>query len=157
MRIYNNNELEGEFGVPGNWANFVKIELPYKMRIAWDLTKSVDNLWCHKKIADPLKAVFEDLLKTLGYDRIVELGIDLYGGCYNYRMMRGSTKTWSRHSWAIAIDLDPARNRLRTRAPFAQFSKPEYQTLHAIFQKHGFLNYGKTKGFDWMHFEYAKK
>lgn len=157
MRAFKNNELEAEFGRPGDWSKFVKIDLPYKMRIAWDLEKYVTNIWCHQKIARALLAVFEELLQEYGYKRIVELGIDLYGGCYNYRLMRGSTKTWSRHSWAIAIDLDPARNKLRTRAPYAQFSKPEYRRFLEIFKKHGFLNYGITKGFDWMHFEFGKQ
>lgn len=156
MRLYKDTELESEFGRPGDWSNFRKLDLPYPMRIAWDLNKTVNTLWCHKKIINQLHCVFEDLLTVYGLEKLQELGIDLFAGCYNYRKMRGSRTKWSRHSWAIAIDLDSARNALRTKAPLAQFSKPEYRPMMQIFEKHGFINYGVAKGFDYMHFEIAK-
>jgi hypothetical protein len=67
--------------------------------------------------------------------------------------MRGSKTKWSRHAWGIAIDLDPARNGLKTKKPIAQFSKPEYKAMIDIFTKHGFIGYGPAKDYDWMHFE----
>jgi hypothetical protein len=35
----------------------------------------------------------------------------------------------------------------------ALFSKPEYTKLHEIFEKHGFENLGKVKGYDAMHWQ----
>ena len=67
--------------------------------------------------------------------------------------MRGSTTKWSRHSWGIAIDLDPARNGLKTKKPTAQFSKPEYKPMLDMFARNGFISYGVDKDYDWMHFE----
>jgi hypothetical protein len=110
---------------------------------------------CHKDVADAFLAVFNDILEHYGYERIVELGIDLYGGCFNFRKMRGGS-SWSTHSWGIAIDLDPARNALKTPYSKANFSKPEYAQLHGIFEKHGFVNLGKAKGYDAMHWQYEK-
>ncbi len=142
---------------PGtNSANLTKITLPYPMRIAWDKKVKITSVYCHRKISEPLTAVFNDLLAHYGLTQLQSLGIDLYGGIYNYRKMRGSTSKWSRHSWAIAIDLDPERNGLRTKKPKAQFSKPEYQAMIDIFYRHGFVGYGPEKDYDWMHFEYAK-
>ena len=110
---------------------------------------------CHKLAAGPFKAVFADLLAHYGLTELQRLGIDLFGGCVNIRTMRGSKTKWSRHAWGIAIDLDPARNGLKTKKPTAQFSKPEYKAMIDIFTKHGFIGYGPAKDYDWMHFELA--
>jgi hypothetical protein len=67
--------------------------------------------------------VFNDILKEYGYEKIVELGIDLYGGCFNFRKMRGGSD-YSRHSWGIALILDPARNLLET-SKTARFARPK--------------------------------
>ena len=130
----------------------VKIKLPYPMRIAWDLDSSVNTMMCHKLVASNFTAVFCELLVTYGYDKIKELGIDLFGGCFNYRKMRGGNSL-SMHSWAIAIDLDPARNLLKESSKTARFARPEYQKMIDIFYKHGFISLGVEKNYDWMHFE----
>lgn len=130
----------------------VTIKLPYPMRIAWDTDTSVSSIRCHTLIADKLLAVFNDLLSHYGYDKIKELGIDLYGGCFSYRRMRNGS-AWSRHAWGIAIDLDPARNTLRETKKTARFARPEYKKMIDIFYKHGFISLGRERDFDWMHFE----
>jgi hypothetical protein len=103
-------------------------------------------------VADKLLAVFNDLLSHYGYDKIKELGIDLYGGCFNYRRMRNGS-AWSMHAWGIAIDLDPARNTMKETKRTARFARPEYKPMIDIFYKHGFISLGREKDFDWMHFE----
>jgi len=130
----------------------VTINLPYPMRIAWDRDTKVTRMRCHKLVADKFVAVFNDLLDHYGYEKIVELGIDLFGGCFNYRKMRGGSD-WSRHSWAVAIDLDPARNLLKETSRTARFARPEYKPMIDIFYKHGFVSLGREKNYDWMHFE----
>lgn len=130
----------------------VTITLPYPMRLAWDVDTKVTKMSCHKLVADKFLAVFNDLLKHYGLAKIQELGIDLFGGCFNFRKMRGGTD-WSKHSWAIAIDLDPARNLLKETSKTARFARPEYKPMIDIFYKHGFISLGVEKNFDWMHFE----
>jgi hypothetical protein len=130
----------------------VTINLPYPMRLAWDLDTKVTRMSCHKLVSDKFLAVFNDLLKHYGYENIVELGIDLFGGCFNFRKMRGGSD-WSRHSWGVAIDLDPARNLLKETSKTARFARPEYKPMIDIFYKHGFISLGKEKNYDWMHFE----
>lgn len=147
------NEIIKKYGKPNQQGSYLTtITLPYPMRIAWDKDTKVTKMRCHKLVADDFLAVFNDLLSHYGYEKIVELGIDLFGGCFNFRKMRGGSD-WSRHSWAIAIDLDPERNQLKTPYLKSNFSKPEYKKLHEIFEKHGFNNLGKTKGYDSMHWE----
>jgi hypothetical protein len=128
------------------------IQLPYPMRIAWDVDTTVTRMRCHKDVADKFLNVFNEIHKVYGYPKIKELGIDLFGGCFNFRLMRGG-KDWSKHSWGIAIDLDPARNKLKETSRTARFARPEYKKMIDIFYKHGFISLGVEKNYDWMHFE----
>ena len=153
--MLSDSQILSKFGEPGDTDNFVVIDLPYPMRIAWDTKVTTKRMQCHKLAADPFKKVFADLLAHYGLPELQRLGIDLFGGCVNIRTMRGSKTKWSRHAWGIAIDLDPARNGLKTKKPIAQFSKPEYKAMIEIFTKHGFIGYGPAKDYDWMHFELA--
>lgn len=133
----------------------VTLDLPYPMRLAWDLDTKVNRMRCHKLVKENFRKVFEDILAYYGYEKIVELGIDLFGGCFTFRKMRGGTE-YSKHSWGIAIDLDPVRNQLHETSKTARFARPEYQAMIDIFYKHGFIGLGIEKNYDWMHFEIAK-
>jgi len=147
-------QLISKYGKPNvtGVGYLVTINLPYPMRLAWDLNTKVSRMSCHKLVTDKFLAVFDDLLKHYGYAKIVELGIDLFGGCFNFRKMRGGSD-WSRHSWGLAVDLDPARNLLKETSKTARFARPEYKPMIDIFYKHGFVSLGKEKGYDFMHFE----
>lgn len=167
--MLSNIEMTALFGEPGDPDNFTVITLPYPMRLAWDTSKVIHRMQCHKLAANPFLNVFNEILATYGSDRIKELGIDLFGGCVNFRPMRGTEKKYaaavkagdtklalsylSKHSFGTAIDLDPTRNGLKTKYENSQFAKPEYAPLHEIFEKHGFINLGKVKGFDSMHYQ----
>ena len=144
-----------KYGQPGDPDNLMVITFPYPMRIAWDLTKTVSKTQCHKLVAENFERVFRDLLSHYGLPELQKLEIDLFGGIYNLRLMRGSKTKWSRHSWAIAIDLSPAKNGLKTKWENAQFSKPEYQPMIDIFYTNGFFSYGKERDMDAMHWEIA--
>jgi hypothetical protein len=128
------------------------ITLPYPMRLAWDKNVTVKTMRCHRLVADNFIRVFNELLKVYGYEKIKELGIDLFGGCFNYRAMRGGSD-YSRHSWGVAIDLDPERNQLKETAKTARFARPEYKQMIDIFYKHGFVGLGREQNRDFMHFE----
>ena len=148
------SELIKKYGTPNESGEgyLTSIKIPYPMRIAWDVSHTVSTIRCHKLIADKLLAVFNDLLSHYGIDKIKELGIDLYGGCFNFRKMRGGSD-WSVHSWGLAIDLDPARNTLKETSKTARFARPEYKPMIDIFYKHGFQSLGREKNYDWMHFQ----
>ena len=147
-------QLIAKYGKPNVTGDgyLVTIQLPYPMRLAWDTDTKVYRMRCHKLVADKFLSVFNEIHRVYGYNKIVELGIDLFGGCFNFRKMRGGN-SWSTHSWGVAIDLHPSKNQLKTPWSKALFSKPEYKELHNIFEKHGFINLGKTKGYDTMHWQ----
>jgi len=143
-------ELIEKYGKPDPEGKYLKlITLPYPM--IYD-GKEVKKMRCHKLVADKFLAVFNELLEVYGYEKIHKLGIDKFGGCFNYRRMRGGTD-WSRHSWGVAIDLDPERNQLNETARTARFARPEYKQMIDIFYKHGFESLGREKNYDWMHFQ----
>lgn len=157
MKLLTDAEIIAKYGQPNKTGAgyIVTIDLPFPMRIAWNTIQTTKKLRCHKLIADRLKTVLSELLDHYGYEEIKRLGIDLLGGCFEYRLMRGGKKL-SRHSWGIAIDIDPARNGLKTPISKAQFAKPEYNKMFEIFERHGFVNYGKVKLYDSMHFEISE-
>lgn len=130
----------------------VYINLPYPVRLSWSRNVKTKRFQCHKSVASRLLNVFNELLAHYGYDRLVELGIDLYGGCFNYRLMRGGSEL-SSHSWGTAIDLDPDRNLLHESKKTARFARPEYKPMIDIFYRNGFISYGVEFNYDWMHFE----
>ncbi len=147
------NQIIAKYGKPNQQGSYLTtIQLPYPMRLAWDKKEKVSKMRCHKLVADDFQRVFADLLAHYGLAKIQELGIDLFGGCFNFRAMRGGSD-YSRHSWGIAIDLDPERNLLKETSKTARFARAEYQAMIDIFYKHGFVSLGREKNYDWMHFE----
>lgn len=151
--MLNTKQIIQIYGQPNQQGSYLTtIQLPFPMRLAWDKKTSVTKMRVHKKVAQDFTNVFNELLAVYGLAKIQELGIDLFGGCFAFRAMRGSSD-YSRHSWGIAIDLDPERNQLKETSKTARFARPEYDKLHEIFEKYGFENMGKVKGYDWMHFE----
>jgi hypothetical protein len=150
-------ELNAKYGVanPTGKGYLTMIKLPYPMRLSWDKSKKVTRMKVNKHVKDNFLNVFNELLQHYGYDELVRLEIDVFGGCFNYRLMRGGSKL-SRHSWGVAIDLNPEKNGLNTHVSKSQFAGKEYNKMMEIFEKNGFINYGKVILRDTMHFEIAK-
>jgi hypothetical protein len=148
------NQIIAKYGAPDEDGSdyLVTIQLPFPLRLAWDTKTTVTRMRVHRLLALKFTAVFNDLLTHYGLAEIQRLGIDLFGGCFSFRKMRGGSD-YSRHSWGIAIDLDPARNALKATSKTAQFAKPAYKPMIDIFYKHGFVSLGREKNYDWMHFE----
>lgn len=143
------------YGQPGDTKNLTMINLPFPMVIDWDRKTTTSKMQVHKLAAPSLTKIFKEILEVYGLDEIKRLGINLFGGSYNFRQMRGGTE-WSVHSWALAIDLDPSRNSLKATKKTAQFAKPEYKKMIDIFYKHGWYSLGVEKDYDWMHFQFVK-
>lgn len=144
------------YGDPNEEGSYlITITLPYPMRLAWDTKTQVTKMRCHRLVAGKFSAIFAELLAVYGYEKIVELGIDLFGGCFNFRAMRGGSD-YSRHSWGIAIDLDPERNKLKETSKTARFARPEYKPMIDIFYHHGFISLGREQNRDFMHFEISQ-
>jgi hypothetical protein len=120
----------------------ITMPLPYPMIYAYDKTKTVKRMRCHKLMADIFTETFNEILSSKLQDKFME-----YGGCYNFRSKRLSARL-STHSWGIAIDGNPNTNRMGTKGDMA----PE---IVSIFTKHGFIWGGYWKVSDSMHFQYC--
>lgn len=104
-------------GPSAKWEseNLVSIRPPYRMTYAG---KPITGIRVHKKCAESLKRVLNRIWESAGKDQatVDRWGASIYGGAYNYRLMRGGNAL-SMHSWGCAIDLDPARNGLGDQTP----------------------------------------
>jgi len=155
MKQYSNEEMVKKFGVPNQSGTYLAYaNIPFPLVIAWDTSQTVKRIRCHKLEVANVEDIFHAILEEYGLEKIKALGINLFGGCFNYRAMRGGS-SWSRHAWGTAIDLDPARNQLHQQGDSAQFAKKEYRRMIDIFEAHGWLSLGRLKNYDWMHFEAA--
>lgn len=140
------------YGLPG--SNLITVKLPYKMKLAWDIDIEVEKFQCHHKVHANVLAIFEEVKDTYSMADIKDIGLDLFGGCYNYRKMRGGNKL-SLHSWGIAIDIDPARNQLKWGKDRARLAKPDAVPFWDIVEKNCGVSLGREKNYDWMHFQFA--
>ena len=95
------------------------------------------------------------MLEEYGEEEIVRLRLDLWGGCLNVRKMRGGTR-YSMHSWGIAVDYDPDRNRLKWGRDRAAFAGPDYDVWWRFWEEEGWVSLGRTRNIDWMHVQAAK-
>ena len=141
---YGNPDVNGD-GLPDSgWEalNIVPITPPYPMKWSWGGV--CRTLKVHRLVA----ASLTDILKEIGQEFTAadraRFQLDQCGGGYNFRVMRGSSRRLSIHSWGAAIDLAPLLNPLGRAYDPARLMMP--QKAVAIFQKRGW-----TWGGDWDH------
>ena len=146
-------DVQAFFGEPG--TGLISLALPYPLRLAWDPATKVEKMQIHRAVADSAHRAFMAELDVFGHDQIVALGMDLFGGCYQPRNMRGGTSL-SMHAWGIAIDRDPVRNPLRADHTKANFAKPAYAPMFKIWAAEGWISLGRERDFDWMHQQAAR-
>jgi D-alanyl-D-alanine carboxypeptidase-like protein/putative peptidoglycan binding protein len=132
-----------------------RVNLPYRMIIAWNRSQTVTRFSCHKKLADPMMRIFRAVWAHYGESEIERLELNIFGGCYNYRAVRGGTSL-STHAYGAAVDLNPEKNQLRWGPERAQFAGPEYEPFWSIVMANGATPAGYAWGRDWMHFQFAR-
>jgi hypothetical protein len=132
--------------------NQVRIDLPYKMVLAWDTNTEITKITCHTKVADSLYTILDNVRKSYSEQDIRRHGFNLFGGTLNVRKIRGGNR-WSTHAWGIAIDIDPARNGLTISWANSYLSKPECKTFIDCFRNEGWYSLGLEKNFDSMHMQ----
>lgn len=138
----------GAAGGPDCTAGLVRP--PWRMVLAWDAAQVVDGFACHKALAASAQRAFDRIAAAYNPVQIRDLGLHLYGGCFNMRAMRGGSSL-STHAWGAAVDFDPARNRLHWSAPEARLSQPDAVPFWDAWEAEGWTSLGRARGYDWMH------
>lgn len=136
--------------------NQTRIDLPFTMKLAWDKSVSISRMTIHEKIASSAIRAFEKIANHYSSEDIVKHGFNLFGGSLNVRKMRGGS-SWSTHSWGIAIDFDPERNRLRWNSSRAYLARPECEMFWKIWEEEGWTSLGRWKNYDWMHVQATRR
>lgn len=129
--------------------------LPFPMRLAWDLDKTIQKFSIHAKVHASAVRAFDRIAAAFTPAQRSDLGIDIWGGCLNVRPMRGGSRP-SMHSWGIAIDFDPDRNQLRWGRDRARLAKPDAEPFWRIWEDEGWVSLGRVRNMDWMHVQAAR-
>lgn len=144
------NEFYGEKG-----TQLTIIELPYEMKLSWDLRIKIRRVSCHKKTADSIGRILQKVKEIYSYENINRLHLNNFGGCFNDRKMRNGT-LWSMHAWGIALDFYPGRNKLNWGRDRAAFAHPDYDEWWNCWEEEGWMSLGRKRNFDWMHIQAAR-
>lgn len=143
----------GPAGSPACTAGSVR--LPFPFVIAWDTSQRITRISCHEKVAPALTRIYARAAAHYGEKRFRQLGLDRFGGCYNFRKMRGGSRL-STHAWGIAVDHDPERNQLKWGRDRASLASPDCEAFWQIVEAEGAVSLGRARNFDWMHFQFAR-
>lgn len=148
----NEAELDAFYSRPDGSAkwevtNLVYITCPWKIYVAGTKTEMTRGIRVHRKVADSLLAVLNEIWEYFGKSQAEIEKIDLHqiGGAYYFRARRGSSRL-SNHARGIAIDIDPLDNPMRKGS---RGDMP--QVIIDIFNNAGW-RWGGVYG-DPMHFE----
>lgn len=145
-------EFYGEPGKKGKDVPLKWVTLPYPHYLSWNLDVKINRMKCHEKVAVSMEKVLKEVVDSYGEKAINELGLDIWGGCFNYRKKRGGN-TLSTHSWGISVDYLPNRNQLRAGWKNAVFARPDYDAWWQAWEKEGWVGLGRTQNYDWMHIQ----
>lgn len=133
----------------------VPCELPFSMKLAWDLKVEISHISLHSKVAPSAERAFKQIAQEYSPSDRADLGINIFGGSLNVRKMRGGS-AYSMHSWGIAIDFDPERNQLKWGRDRARLAKPDAEPFWRAWEEEGWISLGRQANYDWMHVQAAR-
>jgi hypothetical protein len=134
--------MMARFGTPGDERNLVSIDVA-GLGVEYSALP-VARVRCHRLVADSLRRVLVEIAAG-PHGGILKR----YAGTFNHRPMRGGNRP-SKHSWGVAIDLDPASNGLQTAWP--DRATMPFEVAEA-FAREGWKAAAVAWGRDAMHFE----
>lgn len=132
--------------------HLTRIATPYPMTLAFPPGTEVTRILCHKKVADSLTHVLENILEHFGsVEEVRRARMHLFGGCFNFRRITGGSRL-SDHAWGVAIDIDPAKNAFGVKHDESKGMMP--RAVVRIFEEEGWRWGGRfRRNPDCMHFQ----
>jgi hypothetical protein len=120
------------------------VALPFPLPLAWNPSKSVNRMTCHRRMVEIFSAAFDQVLASK-----LQAKIFSFGGCFAFRQQRTGARL-SAHSWGIAIDLNTGTNKQGSVGNMDA-------ALVEIFREAGFEWGGEWSGKvrDPMHFQFC--
>lgn len=146
--FYGDPVLHSSINTAWERDNIVDLIPPFAMRYSWG--PPVTALRFHKKCRDAFGDALLAVKKLYGTQSEIEAHrLHLTGGSLMVRLKRGSTKSWSTHSFGAALDIDPQHN------PFRSKWRPGFIPLEAAraFEDCGLIWRGANGDCDPMHFQ----
>ncbi len=141
----------GEFSYrPTGVGDAVVIEQAWKDENIVDVTLPLLGPFkCHRAVVPYLRSAIGEVINLGLWEHIDRRDFQIRGGCFNARLIRGGDKggAVSRHTWGIAIDINPGDNPYGGRIGM----DPD---IAAVFQKWGFAWGGGWTYSDGGHFEW---
>lgn len=150
--FYGNPDINGD-GLPDRgWEidSIMAIKPPYQMYWSWS-KEPVKFIRLHKRCGHYFQNALKEIAINFDEEFIKKHQLDQCGGGYNFRLIRGSSKQLSVHSWGAAIDLAPEINWLGRKWTPDQGMMPK--AIVDIFAKQGIRWGGLWNRADAMHFE----
>lgn len=142
------------FGRPGTGQGTVTC--PYTMYGDYERKIRVTHFQAHAKVCDSIERILKRTLDHYGAAQIRKLNLDIFSGCFNYRSTTGS-RSLSMHAWGIAVDIDAAHNQMdESASEGAAFAKAVYSSFLDFWEEEGWVNLGRARNYDWMHFQAAR-
>ncbi len=65
----------------------VRIRLPFPLRLAWDLSQTIDQMTCHRRMTSVYASVFASIQQ-----RGLQKRVATFGGCFAFRPQRTGSK-----------------------------------------------------------------
>jgi hypothetical protein len=138
----------GEFAIRRTTGGFAIDPAWVRAHIVTRQVPILGSVTCNRAAVADLDATMRDL-SARGLAALVDVtDIHRNGGCFNARLLRGSTDSISRHAWGVAIDVNVAANPLGGR------SRQDPQLI-AAFERHHFTWGGGWLRPDPQHFEWV--
>ena len=153
--FYSKHRLKADGKPTAAWesANLVRFTPAYPLTLSFPPKTQVTKVRCHKKVADSLKRIFEQILQHYGsVAEVKRARMHLYAGCYEFRKIGGANRL-STHAWGVSVDIDSENNPQGKAHDESKGMMP--MAVVKIFEAEGWKWGGRFKGerVDCMHFE----
>ena len=150
LERYGNPDKDGDGILDPDWfrENISVFPLPFPLYLSWEPRKQITRFQAHRLAGAKIVAALARVGAAQGIDYLREHQLDRWGGCFNFRLIRGGSSL-SNHSWGTAVDYCPDLGRLGSAEDAASY--PRF--IVDAFAAQGFVWGGTWDRPDAMHHE----